>query len=541
MKETIQTMSWLLSFIKRVPFQVGTAVILGIISYTSVIFIPYLGVTTLIQLLNGDVSLTRVGFLFIGAVLLRGIARYGEQYMNHFIAFHLLADVRHVLFKQLRRLAPAKLLQRNKGDYIAMVTSDVEMLEIFFAHTVSPVLIGSVMGIGLSVFYYTIHPMLAIVALLAYVSLGVLLPIRQYHQAKGLGDGYKTRLSEMNQTVIEMSEGRKDVQQYGLEEGMSQRLLERGESLNAISLKKSNQLCRIQTSMEWLIGLYSVLFVLLSVRLGVSTFSLMVGSVVFLSSFGPFIPLSMLGNDLLSTFSSAKRLHRLMKEEPVVEEVKNRKPLEKTTHIPMSGEAVSFSYGEQVVFDKLSFKLPTRGLIGIQGASGRGKSTLLYLLMRFWDPQSGRVTVNEEDIKRINTDELRDIQGLMGQQTDLFSGTVLDNVRLGRESATFEEVVQASQKASLHDWIMGLPEGYETRLKQGERDLSDGEKQRLGLARLFLQNAPIMLLDEPTSHLDYVNEQVILKAIFQERTQRLVAIVSHRDTTLTQVDESLQL
>lgn len=542
MKETKQTLKWLLSFVSHVPFQVITAVVLGIVSYSCVIAIPIIGVTGFLGIESGNVSFKKIGLAMLLAVFLRGVARYGEQYMNHYIAFHTLADVRHVLFQKLRQLAPAKLLTRQKGDYIALVTSDVEMLEIFFAHTVSPVLIGSVMGIGLVGYFYSVQPLLGTLSVITYLLMGVCLPMIQYHRAKDVGDAYKAHLSDLNQTVIEASEGNKDVRQYQLFDGLKEVLHSRGHALNDASFDKSKQLRTIQIIMEVIVGVASFLFVWLSVSTDLPKQDALLSSVIFLSSFGPFIPLSMLGNELLSTFSSAKRLRHIMDEEPVVRELTGYEPFKKEAYEVFHGENISFGYdSQQLVLDNQSFQFPKTGLVGIQGVSGRGKSTLLHLMLRFWDVSSGEIRLNQHSLNDINTSDLRQIEGFMSQSTDLFTGTIRENVGIGQKEATDEMIQLACQKASIHEWIMNLPDGYDTMIKTGERDLSDGEKQRLGLARLFLHDAPILLLDEPTSNLDYVNEQVILQALEKEKAHRLIVIVSHRETTLKQADHMMYL
>lgn len=541
MRETLDTIKWLLSFIKKIPLRVMTAVLLGVVSYCCVIYIPYVSVTTVVN--SSRISnFSWLIFSLVVAVVLRGVARYGEQYMNHFIAFHTLADVRHVLFKKLRTLAPAKLLNRAKGDYIALITSDVEMLEIFFAHTVSPVLIASIMGLGLVIYFSRIHLVLGLIALGVYLLIGVYLPSIQYRQAKQIGDDYKASLSQLNQSVIEMSEGKKDIKQYGLKEQMLQRLRQRGETLNRVSLKKTGQLRNIQWYMELIMALGMIWFVLFGIVLSVQPDKLIIASVVFVSSFGPFIPLSMLGNELLSTFSSAKRLKQVMAEEPAVLEVTQADALYKDDFAQLSVNDVSFGYvSDKLILEDVTLEFPKTGFIGVQGESGRGKSTLLYLLMRFFDTLKGDVAINERNIKEINTRDVYSIEGYMSQTTDLFTGTIRENIGLGLSDASDEMIEEAAKKASVHEWIMSLPNGYETEIKQGKRDISDGEKQRIGLARLFLHDSPVMILDEPTSHLDYLNEQIILRAIEKERHQRLIVMVSHRDTSLTQADEIINL
>lgn len=541
MSETIDTVKWLLSFIKKIPLRVLTAVLMGVISYCCVIYIPYVSVVT-VMTASRISNFSWLIFSLVCAVLLRGIARYAEQYMNHFIAFHTLADVRHVLFKKLRTLAPAKLLSRAKGDYIALITSDVEMLEIFFAHTVSPVLIASIMGLGLVIYFSRVHLVLGIIALGIYVLMAVYLPSVQYRQAVKIGDDYKTSLSKLNQTVIEMSEGKKDIKQFGLKDHMLRRLYHRGDALNKVSLKKTGQLRSIQWYMELIIALGTIWFVLLGMLLHVKPDQLVIATVVFMSSFGPFIPLSMLGNELLSTFSSAKRLKQVMDEEPAVNEITHAEPVDKIDFESLTVSDVSFGYKkEALILDNITLEFPKKGFIGIQGPSGRGKSTLLYLLMRFFDVSSGQVAINERDIKTINTRDVYHIEGYMSQTTDLFSGTIKENIGLGKSNATDELIQAAAKKASIHEWIMSLPEGYDTKIKQGQRDVSDGEKQRIGLARLFLHDAPVMILDEPTSHLDYLNEQIILRAIERERHKKLIVMVSHRETSLSQSDNIIYL
>lgn len=530
---------WLLSFIKDLQGKMLLAVTLGVLSYCSVIAIPMIGAFGAIQFLQGNKpSIFLYGTLMIGCGILRGVLRYGEQYQNHDIAFRLLAIVRDKVYKVLRELAPAKLANKQSGDLIAMITSDVELLEVFFAHTVSPVCIAGVMTVILLIGFVTLDIRLALLALVAYLVVGVVIPLILYRKYRKTGDGYKVAYSELNQTVIETTAGLNEINAYHLEDSTLKKIETAGRNVNNASEATLNQGLWIQNCSEIAVVVFSFLMLMLGVKLDLPFQSVLLSTILLMSSFGPFLALSGLGNALLSTLASGRRLYQLVHEEPAVNEVVEG---EVVTYSQFEIENVHFSYPDsnKSVLEDLSLQLPKSGVIGLSGPSGIGKTTLLQLMMRFWDVEKGKVEMNRVPLSKITTHSLRENEGYMSQSTFLFEETIRFNVTLGKQDEEDSSVIEALKKASLGEWLERLPEGLDTKIGGKARQLSEGEKQRIGLARIFLRNSPLVLLDEPTSNLDYFNERIVLSTLDDDE-EKLYFIVSHRDTTLQTAKEVIE-
>lgn len=522
---------WLLSFIKDLQGKMFLAILLGVLSYCSVIAIPMIGTYGAIQFLQGNKpSIILYGALMIGCGILRGILRYGEQYQNHDIAFRLLAIVRDKIYKVLRELAPAKLANKQSGDLIAMITSDVELLEVFFAHTVSPVCIAGVMSIVLLIGFGTLDIRLSLLAFVAYLVVGVIIPFVLYRKYRKTGDAYKVAYSELSQTVIETTAGLNEINAYHLEEPTLKKIETAGRKVNNASEASLNQGLWIQNCSEISIVVFSFLMLMLGVKLNLPFQRVLLSTILLMSSFGPFLALSGLGNALLSTLASGRRLYQLVHEEPSVREVVSG---EEVTYDQFELKNIDFTYPDATknVLENLSLQLPTSGVIGLSGPSGIGKTTLLQLMMRFWDVEKGKIEMNQFSLSTITTHSLRKNEGYMSQSTFLFEESIRFNVTLGKEGVDDLSVVKVLQKASLGEWLDRLPDGLNTKIGGKARQLSEGEKQRIGLARIFLRNSPLVLLDEPTSNLDYFNERIVLSTLEDDK-EKLYFIVSHRDTTL---------
>ncbi|EBF5850499.1 ABC transporter ATP-binding protein [Listeria monocytogenes] len=526
---------WLLKFVKPLRGKMILAILLGIISNLSVILISLIGAYGILAVILAQ-SLNPYKWLFVmvGCGVLRGVARYLEQYLNHDIAFRLLAIIRERIFSTLRKLGPARLSGKKSGDLITAITSDVEALEVFFAHTISPVFIALGTTIATVGFLGMYDTGLALILLLGQILVGVVLPMISYKRNKKIGTAYQTEFVGLNQAVMENIASLQDIFQFKLGEARLANLTDRGEKLNKQYQKRLRQGSELQILGEWvLIGTATLILVLGSFwQLPLET--ILIGTVLSLSSFGSVLALNALGTALLTTFASGKRLYALTEEKPVVT---FNGQLELTDFESAELNKVCFSHdGKQAILSGLSLDLPKGKWLGIGGESGSGKSTLVKLLMRYWDPD-GEVNLNNQPLPKITESSLHQIEGVMEQSTFLFEDTIGNNIRLGKKAATLDEVKVAARKAAIDKWIETLPEGYDTKIGGQARNLSDGERQRIGLARLFLHDAPLLLLDEPTSNLDYINEQAILNTLRSEIQDKTVLVISHRKTTLDLAEE----
>ncbi|EAC7318716.1 ABC transporter ATP-binding protein/permease [Listeria monocytogenes] len=526
---------WLLKFVKPLRGKMILAILLGIISNLSVILISLIGAYGILAvILAQPLNPYKWLFVMVGCGVLRGVARYLEQYLNHDIAFRLLAIIRERIFSTLRKLGPARLSGKKSGDLITAITSDVEALEVFFAHTISPVFIALGTTIATVGFLGMYDTGLALILLLGQILVGVVLPMISYKRNKKIGTAYQTEFVGLNQAVMENIASLQDIFQFKLGEARLANLTDRGEKLNKQYQKRLRQGSELQILGEWvLIGTATLILVLGSFwQLPLET--ILIGTVLSLSSFGSVLALNALGTALLTTFASGKRLYTLTEEKPVVT---FNGQLELTDFERAELNKVCFSHdGKQAILSELSLDLPKGKWLGIGGESGSGKSTLVKLLMRYWDPD-GDVNLNNQPLPKITESSLHQIEGVMEQSTFLFEDTIGNNIRLGKKAATLDEVKEAARKAAIDKWIETLPEGYDTKIGGQARNLSDGERQRIGLARLFLHDAPLLLLDEPTSNLDYINEQAILNTLRSEIQDKTVLVISHRKTTLDLAEE----
>ena len=514
------------------------AIFLGVLGFLAATLIPVLGGVGILSVVNHWDALPRIFLVAALCSLLRGVFRYGEQTCNHYIAFQLLAILRQKVFAALRRLAPAKLDGRDKGDLISVITSDIELLEVFYAHTISPAAIALVMSLITAAFLAWFHWAFGVLALLAYATVGIVLPVLASRRSGETGNRMRQKAGQLSAFVLDSLRGVDETIQY---HGQAQRLDEL-ERRTADLGRVQGQMSRItgaNTALThtviWIFDLALLALGLVLLEQGQVDFGgVLIPLITLMSSFGPVVALANLGATLQSTFAAARRVLDILDESPVVEEVTGRT----ATHFDGAAcQDLTFSYGGETILDHVTLDFPKGKVVGIVGRSGSGKSTLLKLLMRFWDRQGGDVTISGRDVQDINTADLRAMEGYMTQDTDLFHDTILNNILLARPDATREQVEDACKKASIHDFILTLPQGYDTPVGELGDTLSGGERQRLGLARAFLHNAPFLLLDEPTSNLDSLNEAEILRSLHRERAQRTVILVSHRKSTMGIADE----
>lgn len=511
------------------------AIVMGLTGHLCAAFITIFGGYAVLELLGFDVPLSLTA-LFVSAgvfALLRGILRYAEQACNHFIAFKLLALIRDRVFRALRRLCPAKLEGRDKGDLISVITSDIELLEVFYAHTISPAAIALLFTVMMCLFIGHFHVLLGLLALIAYVSVGVVLPLMTSKLSGDDGLKFRTGSGELSSFVLDSLRGLPEILQYGQGQRRLEQMNERTDALARDEARMKQVAGRNTAAANTLILLFDLAMLFVSAalyRLGSTDFSgVLIPTVALMSSFGPCVALANLGSTLQNTFAAGNRVLDILDEVPVVAEVTGEQ------NVSFQGaevENVSFAYGGETVLNDLSLSVPVGEIIGITGRSGSGKSTLLKLLMRFWDRDKGMIRFSGVDISHINTADLRSMESFVTQETHLFHDSIRNNLRIAKLDATDEEIAAACKKASVHDFIMSLPQGYDTPVGELGDTLSGGERQRLGLARAFLHGAPLMLLDEPTSNLDSLNEAVILKALGEEQGDKTIVLVSHRQSTM---------
>lgn len=528
------------------------AVLLGVLGYLCAIFLTVLagygllsglperiGMTELTQGMegNGQLSLGLLGSLLILAAVLRGIFHYGEQYCNHYIAFKLLAIIRHKVFAALRKLCPAKLEGRDKGNLISILTSDIELLEVFYAHTISPIAIGFLTSLVMVLFIGCYSFVAGMIALLGYAVVGIMIPLWNGGRGSETGMSFRQSFGEMNSFVLDSLRGLDETIQYERGDVRRDQMKRRCGELGRLQ-RKMNRLEASQqsvTNLTILVFSFGLLiFMLLAYQDNRVTFGqLLIVTISMMSSFGPVVALSNLSNNLNQTLASGERVLSLLEEEPQVLEVQGKESVDFTGARVLG---VDFAYDEELILKNISMELPKDKVIGIHGTSGSGKSTLLKLLMRFWDVSGGEVQLSGRNVKEMNTNNLRELESYVTQEVYLFHDTIESNIAVGKPGATREEVVEAAKKASIHEFIMTLPRGYDTPVGELGDTLSGGEKQRIGIARAFLHDAPLMLLDEPTSNLDSLNEGIILKSLKEACEHKTVVLVSHRKSTMNIAD-----
>ena len=519
------------------------AVAMGLAGHLCASFITVFGGYAALELLGFDTPF-HLEFIFVGVIVfavLRAMLRYGEQSCNHFIAFKLLALIRDKVFLALRKLCPAKLEGRDKGDLIAVITSDIELLEVFYAHTISPAAIAALYTVILCLFIGSFHPALGMLTLSAYLTVGLVIPFVTSRVSGEAGMRFRRDSGNLSGFVLDSLRGLSETLQYGQGEKRLARMNGQTEMLSATEERMKRTAGRNLAAANTVILFFDLCMLFSSAALyqgGLVDFTgVLVPTVALFSSFGPAVVLANLGSTLQNTFAAGSRVLDILDETPAVEETGREKNTgRKTAFEGAAAKNVSFSYGAENILDGVSLEIQEGKITGIVGKSGSGKSTLLKLFMRFWDAENGRVEISGRNIAEINTADLRDMESFMTQETHLFRDSIRSNLRIAKPDATDAEMEAACRKASIHGFIMGLPQGYDTPVGELGDTLSGGERQRLGLARAFLHDAPFLLLDEPTSNLDSLNEAVILKSLREGQDGKTVLLVSHRQSTMRIAD-----
>ncbi|MGN0351926.1 MAG: amino acid ABC transporter ATP-binding/permease protein [Roseburia sp.] len=548
-RKGIVIMGRLIGLVKPLLPIMCLAIFLGVLGYLCAIFLTILagygilhGISVVLKpdFVMGNTLVSTTGILAVILVILavmRGILHYGEQYCNHFIAFKLLAIIRQKVFAALRKLCPAKLEGREKGNLISIITSDIELLEVFYAHTISPIAIAVLTSFIMVSFIGSQYVPAGVIAFFGYLIVGVVIPLWNGKKGADMGMEFRNSFGELNSFILDSLRGLDETIQYDKEEERMAQMDERSQKLGQMQ-KQLNRHEATQISLTNLCILFfsfgMLLFMLWNFESGNVTFDqVMITTIAMMGSFGPVVALSNLSNNLNQTLASGERVLSLLEEEPLIEEVGGK---EETVFEGATAKKVDFAYEEEKILEEYSIDIPKGKVVGIHGASGSGKSTLLKLFMRFWDVKDGKIMISGKNIKEINTADLRNMESYVTQETYLFHDSIANNIAIGKPGASRTEVMEAAKKASIHNFIMTLPKGYDTEVGELGDTLSGGEKQRIGIARAFLHDAPFLLLDEPTSNLDSLNEGIILKSLEEFREDKTVLLVSHRKSTMNLAD-----
>lgn len=533
----IKVMVKLIVMVKALMINMVVAIVLGLAGHLAASFITILAGYGLL----GKMAFWPLAASLLSLALLRAIFRYIEQASNHYIAFKLLALIRDKVFGALRQLAPAKLEGKDAGDMISIITSDIELLEVFYAHTISPIMIALLFALMMFSFIARYDLGLGCVALVSYAVVGIVIPLLMNRLSKDKGLAFRNLSGDLSSFVLESLRGIKEMVQY---DGGNKRLASLQDLTNKLdhqenSLKKVTAFNVSLTNLAVLAA--DVIMLFYGGYLfghGMINFEAWLISVLALfASFGPFIALANLGSGLQNTIAAANRILDILEEKPLLDDVIAQ---EASAFGTVDVSDISFSYDDELILKELSLSVEPQQIMGVVGKSGSGKSTLLKLLMRFWEVDKGRIQINNKDIAKINTSDLRKMESYVTQDTHLFHDTIKNNLKIAKLDATDEQLIAACQKANIHDFIMSLPLGYDTMVAELGSSLSSGEKQRLNLARAFLHEGQLLLLDEPTSNLDSLNEALILNALRKVKDKTII-MVSHRESTLKSCDKIIKI
>lgn len=543
-RSAVQVMGKLIGLVKPLVHIMLAAIILGTVGYLCTIFLTIFAGKAVVTVMQGH-SVKRIMTIMVVIAVSRGILHYVEQYCNHFIAFKLLAIIRHKVFAALRRLCPAKLEGRDKGNLISIITTDIELLEVFYAHTISPIAIAILTSLIMVVFIGRYHMYAGILACAAYIVVGLIIPLCNGRRGGDDGMSFRSGFGELNSHVLDSLHGLDETIQYGYGDVRKRQMTDKAGKLAGIQrrLNGAEGTQRAVTNMVILLASFGMLALTLGLyqKEMLDIEGVIVCTVAMMGSFGPVVALASLSNNLNQTLASGERVLSLLEEEPVVEEIPavGENTSLNSNNKAYSAEArhVTFSYdGQQNILDDYSAEFAPGKITGIHGPSGCGKSTLLKLLMRFWKTNKGDVMVADRNVDEIPTTALRDMESYVTQETHLFHDSIAANIAIGKPGASMDEIVEAAKKASIHEFITSLPHGYDTKVGELGDTLSGGEKQRIGIARAFLHDSPIILMDEPTSNLDSLNEGIILRSLSEEAEEKTVILVSHRASTMSVCD-----
>lgn len=541
-----QIMKRLIVELKPLAPIMGITIFMGVLGFLAAISIASFGAVALGAYIGDITFISFKGAIIVMAIsaLLRGFLRYGEQLSGHYIAFKILYILRDKIFTVLRKLAPAKLEGKEKGNLIALITSDIELLEVFYAHTIAPISIAIITNSIISIILFNIRPIFGVLAVIFFLIVGFVIPYVSSSFAKEAGVNYRNIFGESNNYVLDSLRGLKEVLLFKNGEERLNKINENSIKLNKSldKIKGHEGIIRATTDITIMIAILTFVILGTSEYLSgnISFTTAIVSIVIIASSFGPVVALSNLSNTLLQTFACAERIFALLDEKPQVEEVRGKNDIQGKD---IEYKNVSFSYPnrKESIFKNTSLNIRKGEKIALIGESGIGKSTFIKLIMRFWDVNSGDINLDNIDIKDVNMESLRNSQTLVSQETYLFNESIRENIKVGNEDASESDIIEAAKKASIHDFILSLPKGYDTKVSELGGNLSSGERQRIGLARAFLKDSEVLILDEPTSNLDALNEGEILKAINENCKEKTIILISHRKSTTAICDKVYKL
>ena len=536
----LKIMASLILLLGSLSYVMVAAVVNGVVGFMCSMSVTILGAVGIAKVLGENIAMSYqlIITLAIACGVLRGFLRYMEQYSNHYIAFRLLAVLRDKIFSALRILCPAKLENKQKGNIIAMITSDIETLEVFYAHTVSPICIATLISIIILVFVGIVSSWyLSLMALFGFIFIGIVLPLISSRRMKVTGVQYRGEFASFNAYFLDSIKGIRDIILNNAGEEREKEVNDRSDRLLKETKSLKHNMTSSNSETELAVTVFTILTLVLGIVLvranAISLGNMIIGIVAVFGSFGPVIAIAALPGDLTQTFASGERILTLLAEKPVVEEIKDK---ENISYDTLKVENLTFGYDQNTVLNEVCMNARKGEIIGIVGESGCGKSTLLKLFLRFWQKDQGDILYNGIDIDNINTESLLQNVTMVSQSTYLFDITIEENLRIANQSATQQELETACKMASVHDFIMSLPNGYKTAVGALGDNLSAGEKQRIGLARAFLSGSQLILLDEPTSNVDSINEGIILKALAEQKSKRSIILVSHRESTMAIAD-----
>lgn len=534
-------MASLIALLGSLAYVMVFAVINGSLGFVCSMGVTVFGAVGVAKALGEQIALSYgviIG-MAVGLGVLRGGLRFVEQYCNHYIAFRLLAVLRDKIFAALRRLCPAKLESKQKGSIIAMLTSDIETLEVFYAHTVSPICIALTVSAAVMIFVGFVSSWwLSLVAAIGYITVGIVAPLISSSAMKEAGEKYRACFSAFNAYFLDSIKGIKDIVLNNAGETRKRGVSERSDALSGYTRELKYKIANATAATEFTVSFMTLIAAGAAIALvaarEISVGKAIIGVVAIFGSFGPVIAISALPGNLTQTFASGDRVLKLLNEKPVVENIENG---ENFVFEDLEVKDLSFSYEkDKEVLKDICLNAKRGEIVGIVGKSGCGKSTLLKLLLRFWSKDGGSISYCGKDIEEINSSSLTDNVTMVSQSTYLFDDTIEENLRVAKEDATEEELERACRRASVHDFIVSLPEGYETCAGALGDNLSAGEKQRIGLARAFLRGSGLILLDEPTSNVDSINEGMILRSLAEQKKDKAIILVSHRESTMAIAD-----
>lgn len=535
MKDSLRLVARLINFMKKLLPVILLAVFFAVFGFLITVYIPAKIISLGFDAVNGEKLKIISLIILVVLAISRGLFRYGEHYFGHYVAFKVLADFRREIFSKLRRLAPSKLDSQDSGALLKLIGEDVEALEVFFAHTLSPITTGTIVSIILIIYYLQYNILLALIAIIVYFTLAVIIPNVFSNKLKPHLEVQQKYRKSYTSYFLESLRGMKDLLQLGVEKERFKNLERESKIVN----KKERNVAKLnflQFSYSFLTIGFGVLafafvdFILVNKNV-ISVKDAVITLVVFSSSFAPFLELSRLPLGLGRALQAAKQTFSLLDEnEPVGND--GSKEIEKINEIKFENVDFSYPKRDKMIFENLNLLFEDEKIVGLVGESGSGKSTLMKMVMKWYIAKSGKISLNEEDILGIDSRKLQEKIAYIPQFPQIFSQTIRENLVLGNDEITDEEIFEIAEKCRLKDVILSTENGLDTKINSEKIIFSSGEMQRLELMRALLKRADVYIFDEPTSNLDTLNESIILNLI-KENCKGMVFLISHRMSTVS--------